>query len=211
MGIRTKFYVDIMAMQAEVTGSCNICCIRFPDGSKKKFIVDCGLFQEPEYLHYNTELSFNPETVDFVVVTHNHVDHTGRLPLLVKQGYCGNIYATMPTCRLLRYALSDSCKLQKIAAKKANTKCLYTSEDVSQTLKYLVPCNFLETIAVDNNIKMTFFYNGHLPGAALILFQISYPEYDDINLLFTGDYNNKNMFFDVPALPNWVNNLSISI
>lgn len=59
-----------------------------------------------------------------------------------------------------------------------------------------------ETIRVNDNVKITFLNNGHLVGAALILVQISYPEYEDINLLFTGDYNNKNMFFDVNPIPN---------
>ncbi len=73
------------------------------------------------------------------------------------------------------------------------------------------PCRYNETIRVNDNVKITFLNNGHLVGAALILVQISYPEYEDINLLFTGDYNNKNMFFDVNPIPKWILELPLTV
>lgn len=84
-------------------------------------------------------------------------------------------------------------------------------EDVDKTLSLLKPCRYNETIRVNDNVKITFLNNGHLVGAALILVQISYPEYEDINLLFTGDYNNKNMFFDVNPIPKWILELPLTV
>ena len=90
MGSKQRFYVDIMASQPGVTGSCNLVVVKYPNGESAKFAVDCGLFQERVYQEegYNCSFPFDADNLDFVLITHNHVDHTGRLPLLVKNGFC---------------------------------------------------------------------------------------------------------------------------
>lgn len=211
MGNQNRFYVDIMALHPEVTGSCNLCVVKFPNGESRRFVVDCGLFQEIEYDELNYILPFNSENIDFVLVTHNHIDHTGRLPFLVKNGFFKKIYATQSTCKLLPLALLDTHKILKDISKRQHCKCLYSEIDVCNTLDLLEQCYYNETKQVDENIKVTFLNNGHLVGAALILVQISYPGYDDINLLFTGDYNNKNMFFKVNKIPKWILELPLTV
>lgn len=211
MGSKERFYADIMALQPEVTGSCNLVIVKYPNGESSKFIVDCGLFQERIYQEYNRSFPFDSDNIDFALVTHNHVDHVGRLPLLVKSGYGGKIYTSKETETLLPLALYDSCKVLKDTAKRNHAKNLYDEENVATTLSRVVGCDYEQTIHVNRNIKVTFFKNGHLIGAALILVQISYPGHSDINILFTGDFNNKNAFFDVPELPDWVLNLPLTI
>ena len=211
MGRKERFYADVMAMNPEVTGSCNLVIVKLPNGENIRFIVDLGLFQEKEYEELNFNLPFNAENIDFCLVTHNHVDHTGRLPYMVKNGFFKKIYATETTCKLLPLALNDSCKVLGEVAKRKHKKCLYNEEDVKRTLSFFVPCKFNETVEVHENVKITFLKNGHLIGAGLILVQISYPECDDINLLFTGDYNNKNMFFMVEPIPKWILNLPLTV
>ena len=211
MGSKERFYADIMALQPEVTGSCNLVIVKYPNGKSSKFVVDCGLFQERTYQEHNRSFPFDSDNIDFVLVTHNHVDHVGRLPLLVKNGYEGKIYTSKQTETFLPLALYDSCKVLKDTAKRNHTKNLYDEENVATTLSRVVGCDYEQSICVSSNIKATFFKNGHLIGAALILVQISYPGYTDINILFTGDFNNKNVFFDVPDLPNWVLNLPLTI
>lgn len=211
MGLKERFYVDIMAVHPEVTGSLIPVIVSYPDGEVSRFIVDCGLFQEKEYSTLNEDFPFNAENIEFCLVTHNHVDHTGRLPLLFRKGFRGNIYSTFATTKLVPLALYDSYKVLKDLAKRNHTKELYSETDVSETLKLFKGCNFSETIQLNDRIKATFFKNGHLIGAALILVQISYPGREDINLLFTGDYNKSNMFFDVPQLPTWVRELPITV
>lgn len=210
-GIRTKFYADIMAFHPEVTGSLLLVVVKYPDGRTTKFIVDCGLFQERKYSEYNKVLPFEAETLDFVLVTHNHIDHTGRLPLLVKNGFNNNIYLTNQTKPFIRYALKDSFKVLRNTAKRDNEKVLYSEDDVDKTLEKIVGCEYNDTIQINPNVKVTFLSNGHLIGAAMILVQLSCPGCEDINILFTGDYNNKNMFFDVLPVPEWVKKLPLTI
>ena len=210
-GVRTKFYADIMSFHPEVTGSLNLVVVKYPDGTTTKFIVDCGLFQEREYSEYNKMLPFESETLDFVLVTHNHIDHTGRLPLLIKNGYNKNIYMTNITEYFIKLALNDSYKVLKNTAKRDNDKVLYSEDDVQRTLEKIIGCDYNKTVQIQPNIKATFLSNGHLIGAAMILVQISYPGCEDINILFTGDYNNKNMFFDVLPVPEWIKSLPLTI
>lgn len=211
MGKKCRFYVDIMAMHEEVTGSCNLAIVKFPNGETLRFVTDCGLFQERKYDELNNALPFDPEKVDFCLITHTHVDHIGRLPYMVKKGFYRPIYVTETTNKLLPLALNDSFKVLSSVSKRKNVKCLYSEADVDKTLSLLKPCRYNETIRVNDNVKITFLNNGHLVGAALILVQISYPEYEDINLLFTGDYNNKNMFFDVNPIPKWILELPLTV
>ena len=211
MGWKERFYADIMAIHPEVTGSLNLVVVKLPNTDTIKFVVDCGLFQEKEHEELNEYFPFYAENVDFCLVTHNHVDHIGRLPLLVKKGFTGRIYATEQTSTIIGAALEDSCKVLKDVSKRKNKPKLYDEGDVSETLKHLKPCAYNQTISIGDYVKVTFFKNGHLVGAAVILVQISYPGQEDINILFTGDYNNKNMFFDVDPIPEWVRELPLTV
>lgn len=211
MGKNCRFYVDIMAMHDEVTGSCSLVIVKLPNGETLRFVVDCGLFQEKEYDELNSVLPFHSQNVDFCLVTHVHVDHIGRLPYMVKNGFYRPIYATEATCKLLPLALGDSYKVLNSVSKRKHVKCLYSDLDVDNTISLLKPCAYNETIKVHENVKVTFLSNGHIVGSALILVQISFPEQEDINLLFTGDYNNKNMFFDVHPIPQWILKLPLTI
>lgn len=222
MGNSSRFYADIMALHDEVTGSCIQCIIKFPDDTTKFILVDLGLYQEIEYSELNKNLPFNVSNVDHVIVTHNHVDHTGRLPLLVREGYRGDIHMSNSTAKLISKALNDSYKVLKNKAKMANEPQLYSESDVDETLKHVKPHQFEETFHLLNqseknkDIKLTFFMNGHLPGAIVALLQVKYHDdsdkhYEDINILFTGDYNNKNIFFDVRPVAKWVWQLPVTI
>ena len=223
---KEKFYIDIMNLNTEVTGSCILLVVKFPNETKREILIDCGLFQEGRYEDRNKILPFEAKDIDYVIVTHNHVDHTGRLPLLVKEGYEGKIYMSNPTTYLIPFGLKDSARVINSNAKiiKKNKKrghisnrcyknctTIYDGDDVFATLGLVVGHEYRKTYSLDNNIKVTFFENGHLPGAIIGLLQVSYPGYDDINVLFTGDYNNNNMFFDVPDLPDWVKRLPVTI
>lgn len=210
-GTRCKVYADLMSFHPGVTGSNSLLVVKYDDGVSIKGCVDVGLFQEREFSALNNKLFFKPETLDFVLITHNHIDHTGRLPLLVQKGYTGNIYTTYITKQLISLALSDSYRVLKNLAKRNNEKMLYSEDDVQNTLDKIVGCQYEKEIQLTPNVKATFLSNGHLLGAAMILIQITREGYDDVNVLFTGDYNNKNMFFDVSPIPDKIKALPLTI
>lgn len=206
-----RFYVDVMQQRAEVTGSFILCIAKI--GEKTiKFAIDCGLYQEEEYEKQNLTFPTNPEELEFVVLTHNHIDHSGRLPYLVKKGFCGKIYTTSITQAELGRALNDTARILRDTAKRKNTFALYDNVDVDKTLKQVVGFGYNYPIQVNDNITITFVPNGHITGAAGILFKVHCQgESKDINFLFSGDYNNKNMFFKVAPIRKWITELPLTV
>ena len=130
---------------------------------------------------------------------------------LVKKGFIGTIYSTKETSRLLPLSLWDCYKVLKDSAKRKRERTLYKPDDVEETLKKVEGCKFGKKVQIHRNVTVTFLTNGHLVGAALIYVQISYPGYQDINLLFTGDYKSSNVFFDVNPIPEEILNKPLTI
>lgn len=210
MGNKAKMYLDIMACHPEVTGSCFLCVLKLPNRESVKFIVDCGLFQEKEYDFLNYELPFNCDEISFVLVTHNHVDHVGRLPLLFKKGYLGKVYCSSQTKLLLPLALNDSQKVLTDICKRKHIKNLYSVKDVEKLLENTVGIDFNHKIQVTPNIEVKFLPNGHLIGAAMIMIEINYPGEEPINVWFTGDYNSTNTFFDIQEIPTEIKEMRVT-
>ncbi|MNO93436.1 Ribonuclease [compost metagenome] len=208
---KRNFYVDILPIHPEVTGSCFYCSIRYPDFSTQQFIVDCGLFQEKKYQKLNETLPFKCNELDFVLVTHNHADHTGRLPMVVSNGYTGDIHCTNLTKELSNKGLINSCEIMYNDAGKGKGPILYTSSDLPVTFSLMKGHDYEKTFSINENVKVTFLQNGHLFGAASILLQVFYENEEPINILFAGDYNDKNVFFEVKKLPEWVKRLPLTI
>lgn len=201
------FYVNVYSRSSEVTGNCNLNSVHFPNGKNFRFLVECGLFQgnsEEQYL--NQYVPFDAKKISAVFITHNHIDHTGLLPVLVKQGYEGPIFTTYATYRLIDVALYDSCKIRNSDIGEQ----LYSSIDVENTLAKLVGCRYKTIIKPHKYVHAVFYSNGHLLGSAIVHIKISYPGREDINLIYTGDYNNKNMFFNVESLPKRLTSMKIS-
>lgn len=211
MGNKSRFNFTIEGFHQGVTGSNILICIQFPDGEYKRLLIDCGMFQEKEYSNQNGNFAFYPDKIDAALITHNHADHIARLPFLVKNGFKAPIFTSESNVSLMPPALQDSCKVLRNLAKFKKTQCYYSDGDVHKTISLLKPCNWEVPISIDPNIKCTFLKNGHLLGATLILVQISFPGYEDINILFTGDYKNSNIFFSVPELPEWVLDLPLTV
>lgn len=177
-----------------VTGSCH--CVEI---NGKRILVDCGLQQGRDELD-NENLPFHAGEVDYVLVTHAHIDHSGRLPLLVKQGFEGQIITTRLTARLLEIMLLDSANIQESEAEYANRKGeragrdhvepLYTIADAQETLRYLRPCEYHETIELCEGVEVTFTDAGHLLGSASVTMTLT--EGDVIKtVVFSGDIGNE--------------------
>jgi len=211
MGTKSRFYADVMSLNEEVTGSCHLCVVKMPNGETIKFIVDCGLFQESQYYKYNDSFPFNPDELAFALVTHNHTDHIGRLPLLAKLGFRSPICTSEFTKILMQESLKDSCGILAQVAKRNNKKPLYDEDDLQTTLGLVQGYPYFTEIQVHENVKVMFLDNGHLPGATMILVKISYHGEEDITMLFTGDYSKHSTFFDVGEIPKHVFDLPLTI
>ena len=229
--IKADMYVDIVALHSEVTGSCNICTVRLPDQRKLKFIVDCGLFQEEKYQKENYYLPFDPKEIDFALVTHNHIDHIGRIPKLYKDGFEGPTFASTTTSELMSYALNNTAEIFEAALSQNQGKVrramqdssipvylsnlmsapLFDKDDVSLAMDNVYGLEYNRRVKIDPNVSVMFAQNGHLLGASSILVTISYPGQRSINLFFSGDLAKSNMFFDVKAMPKNIYELPVTI
>jgi len=179
----------------EVTGSCY--CL---EANGKKFLVDCGM-QQGQDEKDDQKLPFNALDIDFVVLTHAHIDHSGRLPLLVKEGFSGRIYATKATCDLISLMLRDSAHIQEMDAMWENKKGkrsgknevipLYSIVDAENTLKYLVPCRYGKVNEISEGIKVNFVDAGHILGSASAEIFLSEGTVTK-KIVFSGDIGNTN-------------------
>ncbi len=176
-----------------VTGSCH--CLEI---NGKKILVDCGLQQGRDELD-NRYLAFAPGNIDILLVTHAHIDHTGRIPLLVKNGFHGRILTTRLTADLMKIMLLDSAHIQESDAEYENRKGeragrehvdpLYTEQDALDVFKYVTTCEYKEKVDLCEGVSAVFTDAGHLLGSASITLEL---EENGVNktIVFSGDIGN---------------------
>ena len=177
------------------------------EAAGKKFLVDCGMYQgqaEDEFEN-SAEFEFNVNEIDFMVLTHAHIDHSGRIPKLYNDGYRNKIYATKATCDLCAIMLPDSGHIQEMEVEWKNKKRkrkgqdplppLYTAEDAARCLQIFKPINYDEIIDVDENIHLRFNDAGHVLGSAIIELWVN-ENGKETKTVFTGDLGNN----DIPLL-----------
>ncbi|HCA71479.1 MAG TPA: MBL fold hydrolase [Ruminococcaceae bacterium] len=185
----------------EVTGSCHCLTV-----NGKHILIDCGLQQGADETD-NSRFPFYANLVDYVIITHAHIDHSGRLPLLVKQGFQGEILTTSKTADLLDVMLRDSAHIQQVDAEQASRKGkraghlphvpLYTIDDAEAAVKLLKSCEYGECIELCQGVRVRFTDAGHLLGSASV--EIWATENNVTRkLVFSGDIGNK----DQPIIRN---------
>ena len=205
MGNQFKLRVDIRSMHKNVTGSCTLVTIHMPDG-ELKFLIDCGLYQGEENAdELNREpFNFDPEEISFVIATHNHTDHIGRIPLLYRRGYTGKVHATKDTTKMLKYALEDSEKVLKLNAEEYGLTYMYSQADVCNALNHTESHEFESWFEPCPGIRVVFYMNGHLIGSAITHIHVGIPGFEPVEIIAMGDYKKENNFFHVNEIPNWV-------
>lgn len=193
--------IHFLGATKTVTGSKYVLC---HNGSKT--MVDCGLFQGLKELRLRNwePLPIDPLEIDNVILTHAHVDHTGFLPRLVKQGFKGTVYATTGTTELCRILLPDSGRLQEEDAKFANkkgfskhkpAKPLYTEKDAKVALKLFYSVGYEERVRLGRNFSFQFISAGHILGSSFVEITLT-EDHEKKKILFSGDLGR----YDVPIL-----------
>lgn len=176
-----------------VTGSCHLITTE-----QKRILIDCGMKQgsDEKIEPGNSGFVFDPASIDYVVLTHAHIDHSGLLPLLTKKGFTGPIYATMATSRLSSIMLPDSAHIQEQDAEYINRKRmraskppiepLYTVDDAKKTLAQFVPVDYNETFSLFDGVRVRLKDAGHMLGSAVVeLFAAEGGK--ETKLVFSGD------------------------
>ena len=179
----------------EVTGSCY-----YLEAAGKKFLVDCGMEQGPDY-YENKDIPVPPGELDFVLLTHAHMDHSGNLPAIYAKGFKGPVYATEATCNLCDIMLRDSAHIQMFEAEWRNRKAkrqgkpefvpAYTMEDALGVIRNFVGCPYETGIILGEGLRVKFIDAGHLLGSSSIEVNICEAGVEKA-IVFSGDIGNKN-------------------
>ncbi|MGH8212587.1 MAG: MBL fold metallo-hydrolase RNA specificity domain-containing protein [Rhodanobacteraceae bacterium] len=158
----------------EVTGSCHLI-----SAAGKRVLLDCGMVQGDRDADTRNaaDFPFDPKTIDALILSHAHLDHCGRIPLLVKRGYAGPIHTTSATSDLANIIMSDSAHIADMDARDANrhlapgrkpTEPLYTQDDVDAAMKLIKPMNYGEPREILPGIRITLRDAGHILGSATV-------------------------------------------
>ena len=177
----------------EVTGSCTLL-----EAAGKRILIDCGMEQGAD-IYENCELPVAAGELDAVLLTHAHIDHAGKIPALVAQGFRGPIYATEAARRLCGIMLRDSAHIQEFEAEWRNRKAqrageppyvpLYTMKDTEAALNQFVGCGYVAPLEIFPGITISFSDAGHLLGSASILVTTA-EDGETRSVLFSGDLGN---------------------
>ena len=177
------------------------------EGAGKKIIIDCGLYQGKalEERENYEEFAYNVQDIDFMLLTHAHIDHSGKIPKLYNDGYRNPIYATKATCDLCSIMLPDSGHIQEMENEWKNRKRmrsgkealppLYTAEDAIKCLELFKPVSYDEIIELTPDINVRFNDAGHMLGSSIIEVWIK-EDGETKKIVFTGDLGNN----DIPLL-----------
>ena len=192
--------IQFIGAAKTVTGS-----MHFIKTEKSKFLLDCGLYQgkRKEAFEQNRTFEyFDPAEIDFVILSHAHIDHAGNLPTLVKKGFSGKIFTTFATRDLSVVMLRDSAHIQEKDVEYVNKKRkkagknlfepLYTQEDALKALNQFVGINYHQSYEVAPGINLTFYDAGHILGSALVHLTIREKD-KTVSLAFSGDLGRPNL------------------
>lgn len=185
--------ITFLGATHEVTGSCTLL-----EAAGKRFLVDCGMQQGPD-TYENQDIPVLPADIDFVLLTHAHIDHSGNLPLLYARGFRGPVYATNATKDLCDIMLKDSAHIQMFEAEWRNRKGrrsgreeyvpAYTMDDALGVISQLAGCEYGEVMQIAEGIKVRFIDAGHLLGSSSIEIWLQ-EDGEEKKIVFSGDVGN---------------------
>ena len=190
--------VTCLGGAGSVTGSSYL--VESPSG--KRVLVDCGMFQGGRHMEVRNwgEWGFDPAGIDTLFLTHAHIDHSGRIPRLVKDGFKGRIFTSPPTAELCKIMLLDSAHIQEMDAewqtrknKRQNRKeiePLYTTEDAEQSLQYFEPVERDQVIPMETGLRARLRNAGHILGSSILELWVGEGD-EEVKIVFSGDLGKK--------------------
>ena len=193
-----------------VTGSCHLI-----ETGSRRILIDCGLFQGSRELHEDNSdpFGFDPAAIDCVLLTHAHLDHCGRLPLLVKRGFRGEVVATQASFELARLVILDAAHLQEEEARRRTRTSMRRGRSEPEAPLYSIvealdsigrfgrAAEYRQPIEIGAGLRATFFDAGHILGSASILLEID-EDAGRRTILFSGDVGNaRRLLLRAPETP----------
>ncbi len=195
IGKRRHTYASIQSLQEGVTGSRTLVVITFANKESVMFLVDCGMYQgSVEEYEKNGRLDFKPKNLDFVILTHAHIDHCGQIPVLFSDGDSMPVYMTEDTMKIAEHLLDNTAKIVK-----DNPHPIFNYQDLERAkseFRAVDECVWekVNLQGIPGEIRMMFIRNEHIPGAASVCIEVAPENEQSFRLFFSGDYNISNAF-----------------
>ena len=198
-GEEERMKITFLGAARTTTGSMHLV-----EACGKRILLDCGLYQghRKEAFEKNRNLPVDAKSIDFVILSHAHIDHSGNLPQLVKNGFRGRVFARSQTVDLSEVMLRDSCFLQRRDVEYVNKKRriqgkrlfeeLYDEQDVDALMRLMTPVHLHTPTVIAPGITLTFYNAGHILGSALVQIDVADGRGHDHRILFSGDLGQPN-------------------
>ena len=192
--MKTNTKIHFLGGAEIVTGS-NFYIEKKESEKTLKVLVDCGLFQGCAYCEADNKASFSydPCDIEYLFVTHAHIDHIGRIPRLVKSGFSGKIISTRETKEIAPLMFADAISVMRSQRRDRDSELLYEEKDVANTMALWQGVDYCEELSISKDTKVSFLNSGHILGSAMVVFRSA-----GKTLVFTGDLGNENN----PLLPD---------
>ncbi len=202
--------IQFLGAAQTVTGSCFMI-----EAAGARFTVDCGMHQGNKAIEErnNETKVYRPESIDFIIMTHAHIDHSGLLPRMVKEGFKNPVYCTSPTKDLLEILLLDSAHIQEVEARQRAEKykrrgkgeapkALYTTADAENTIPLFTAVEYAHTFEPHPGIKVTFHDAGHIIGSSFVYLEVTEAG-KTTTAIFSGDLGREDAYImRDPEIPN---------
>lgn len=177
-----SFNLQFLGATRSVTGSSYLVTTE-----NTSFLIDCGLFQGASHNEKNNwePFAYDPKKIDFLILTHAHLDHCGLIPKLYKQGFRGKIYSTPATFEVAQAILSNAAHIQEHGATERQIEALFDFQDAKKSFNLFETYNYNQEININSDIKIRFRDAGHILGSAIVEIWIK-----DKKIVFSGDLGN---------------------
>ncbi len=180
-----KIKIHFYGATKEVEGSCFLV-----EYKNEKILIDCGIHRDIRDERNFQSLPFNPHEIKAIILTHAHIDHSGLIPYVYKNGFRGKIFATSPTIDFCEILWEDAFGLMEDSAEKYGLPLLYNANDMVESLNLFQPVSYYQEITISSKFSFIFYNAGHILGSAIVLLKIKKSNKEETKIIFSGDLGN---------------------